>query len=97
MSLYLGIGRRNQGRDQVERPGQLPQAFAERVRASIAVARHVTLEGGLGTVLLVGRRPPGSDAPIIWEAEGVGRCDLGDPRVESQVVTLVAELRAEFE
>lgn len=97
MSLYWELVDGTKGEIRLERPGQLPQAFAERVRASIAVSRHVTLEDGLGTVLLVGRRTPGSNDPIVWEAEGIGRCDLGDPRVESQVVTLVAELRAEFE
>lgn len=82
---------------ELPNPGPVPHAFAERVRASIAVTRHVSLADDLGTVLLVGRRQPGSNDPISWQAEGVGRCDLGDPRVQSQVLALVADLRAEFE
>ncbi len=81
----------------LDHPGQLPHAFAERVRASIAVTRHVTLENGLGVVQLVGRRRPGSQDPVTWHAESVGRCDLGDPRVQTQVMDLVEQLRAEFE
>lgn len=78
-------------------PGRVPHAFAERVRASIAVSRQMSLGAGLGSVLLVGRRRPGSDDPIVWQAEGVGRCDLRDPRVQRQVLDLVADLKAEFE
>lgn len=76
---------------------RLPQAFAERVRASIVVSRQVQLIDDLGTILVVGRRQPGSDDPITWQAEGLGRCDLNDERVQSFVLGLVAEMRAEFE
>lgn len=81
----------------LDAPGQLPHAFAERVQASIAVSRHVMLTDDLGTVLIMGRRRPGSNDPIIWQVEGVGHCDLNDPRVQSQVMDQVEELRGEFE
>lgn len=97
MSLYWELVDGTKGEARLEVPGQVPHAFAERVRASIAVSRHVTLEDGLGTVLLVGRRTPGSSDPIVWEAEGVGRCDLADPRVQTQVLDLVEDLKTEFE
>lgn len=75
----------------------LAYAFAERVRASIVVSRQIQLDDGLGTVLIVGRRQPGSDDPISWQVEGLGRCDLNDPRVQSMVLGLVEETRSEFE
>lgn len=78
-------------------PGQLPVAFAERVQASIAVQRQAQLPGNLGSVLLVGRRQPGSDDPISWQAQGLGRTNLADPVVAAHVVILVGELRHEFD
>lgn len=82
---------------QLNDPGQLPHAFAERVRSSIAVTRHMTLTGDLGTVLVTGRRSPGSTDPVVWQVEPSARTDLGDPRVEDQVRRIVDDLRAEFE
>ncbi|MGI5951831.1 MAG: hypothetical protein ACOX61_08310 [Brooklawnia sp.] len=86
-----------QGHAELDEPGQLPHAFAERVRASIVVTRHVRLDGELGSVILSGRRTPGTNGPISWQVETAGRTDLGDQRVADQVVELVAALRAEFE
>ena len=97
MSLYWELVDGTTGEIRLAQPGQLPPAFAERVRASIAVSRQVKLTDDLGSVLLVGRRPPGSSAPIVWQAEGLGRCNLGDQQVQRQVMDLVAELRAEYE
>ena len=85
------------GAVQLASPGALPQAFAERVRASVVVQRQLSLPGELGTVLLAGRREPGSDAAISWQAEGLGRCNLSDPAVQAHVVAAMAELRAEFD
>lgn len=78
-------------------PGDLPAAFAERVRASILAQRTVNLPKALGSVLLVARRQPGSDGEISWQAQGLGRCDLNDPQVQAAVVDATAEFRAEFE
>ena len=75
----------------------LPQAFAERVRASIVAWRQVELDDELGTVQVVGRRRPGSDEPISWQVEGLGRCDLGNPKVQSIVLGLVEGMRAGYE
>ncbi|MGB3954357.1 MAG: hypothetical protein WBL05_03595 [Brooklawnia sp.] len=95
--LYWELVDGTRGEIRLEHPGQVPGAFAERVRASIVMSRQVTLQGGLGTVMVTGRRAPGSNEPIVWQAEGLGRLDLGDPRVQSQVLTVVADLRAEYE
>lgn len=97
MALYWELVDGTKGEIRLTEPGQVPVAFAERVRASIVLSRQITLRGGLGTVLLTGRRAPGSSDPIVWQAEGIGRLDLGDPRVQSQVMTLVGELRTEYE
>lgn len=88
---------RTPGEVLLEQPSGLPQAFGERVRASMVVQRHVELPDDLGSVNLTGRRTPGTDEPISWRAEAVGRCDLSDPQVQANVVELVAELRTEFE
>ncbi|WP_341730195.1 hypothetical protein [Brooklawnia sp.] len=82
---------------ELNQSSALPHAFAERVRASIVVSRQFQLDDDLGTVLIVGRRQPGSDDPISWQAEGLGRCDLTDPRVQSIVLGLVEDVRAEYE
>ncbi len=95
--LYWELVDGTPGEVVLDEPGALPPAFAERVRASIAVSRHIQLDDDLGSVLLVGRRQPGSSDAISWQVEGVGRCDLGDPRVQSQVMERMDELRAEFE
>ncbi|GAA2178693.1 hypothetical protein GCM10009785_02340 [Brooklawnia cerclae] len=78
-------------------PGQMPVTFAERVQASIAVQRQVQLPDGLGSVTLVGRRQPGSSDPISWQAQGLGRTDLGNPAIAKHVVGLIGELRREFD
>lgn len=95
--LYWELVDKSTGEVVLDSPGALPPAFAERVRASIVVSRSVQLEDELGTVLLVGRRQPGGSGPIAWQAEGLGRCDLGNPRVQSQVLERMEELRAEVE
>ncbi len=82
---------------ELNQSSALPHAFAERVRASIVAWRQVELDDELGTVQVVGRRRPGSDEPISWQVEGLGRCDLGNPKVQSIVLGLVEEMRAEYE
>lgn len=87
----------SRGEAILDEPAGLPHAFAERVRASIVVARQFDLDDDLGTVQVVGRRRPGSDDPISWQAEGLGRCDLTDPKVGSLVLDLVEQMRVEYE
>ena len=75
----------------------LGKTFAERVQASIVVQRQATLPDDLGTVHLAGRREPVTNGAISWQAEGLGRCDLNDPRVNTLVRELLAELQAELD
>lgn len=96
-ALYWELVDASTGEVVLDAPGMLPQTFSERVQASIVVQRQVVLPDDLGTVHLAGRREPGSDGPISWQAEGLGRCDLNDPRVNSLVRELMAELRAELD
>ena len=81
----------------IDDPVTVPRAFDELIRSSILVARRVRLTDDLGSVVITGRRSPTGQGPISWQTEAVGRCNLADPRVQSQVLDLVAEARAEFE
>ena len=95
--LYWELVDGVEGFAELDEPGQLPHAFAERVRASIVVSRQVRLNGDAGSVVLIGRRAPNTDEPVSWQVEAMGRTDLSDPRVAAEVVELVDELKAEFE
>ncbi len=96
-ALYWELVDASKGEVVLAEPGLLPQTFAERVQASIVVQRQVTLPVDLGTVHLAGRREPGTNGAISWQAEGLGRCDLNDPRVNTLVRELLAELQAELD
>lgn len=81
----------------IDDPVVVPRAFQELVNSSILVSRQVRLAENLGTVMITGRRSPTGRGDIIWQTEGLGRCNLSDPRVQSQIFELVAEARSEFE
>ncbi len=75
----------------------VPRAFQELIRSSIIVSRRMELTGGLGSVMISGRRSPTGDGAVSWQTEALGRCNLSDSAVQSQVLELVARMRAEFE
>lgn len=89
----------DQSRSQVsiDDPVRVPRAFQELIGSSILVARRVRLADDLGTVVITGRRSPTGHGPVSWQTEAMGRCNLADPRVQSQILDLVTEARAEFE
>ena len=77
-------------------PGQVPSVFRERVQASIVVNEQVTVPDDRGQVIIVGRRNLGTDEPLRWLVEPVGRTNLSDPWVRDFVVLQTERIRAEY-
>lgn len=78
---------------KLDRPGDLPAVFNDRVTASIVVREPLDVDGGRVTV--AGRRRLGSldDGAIQWTAVADGEADLTDPVTESRVLEATARLR----
>ncbi len=81
---------------ELDRPGDLPEVFNDRVTASIVVREPVRAAGG--TVVIAGRRRLGSLAgqDILWTAIAGEGADLTDPDTERQILERTAELRKEW-
>lgn len=77
----------------LEREGDLPEAFNDRVTASIVVREPVEVAGG--RVTLAGRRRMGSldDGAIVWTAIADGTASLADPDTEKRVLERTDQLR----
>lgn len=85
-------------RDEVvlERQGDLPTVFNDRVTASIVVREPIEVAGGRVTV--AGRRRMGSldDGQILWTAIADGKASLADPRTGEQVLERTEQLRRQW-
>lgn len=95
-SLYWAFLDGSQDSVTLERPGDLPAVFNDRVTASIVVREPLDVEGGRVTV--AGRRRLGSlgDGTIQWTAVADGDADLTDPVTESRVLETTERLRQEW-
>ena len=79
---------------RLERAERLLQLVRERVTASIAVQRHVTVRGGLG-VRILARRAPGRHGELAWFVEYDAGLDPSDPQVDAVVVPALEAARAD--
>jgi hypothetical protein len=70
----------------------LLQLVRERVTASIALQRHVTVSGRTG-VRVVARRAPGGHGSLAWFVEYDDGLDPSDPRTEAVVSQALAAAR----
>ncbi|MCI1747929.1 MAG: hypothetical protein LKI24_07415 [Acidipropionibacterium sp.] len=81
---------------RLDRAGDLPEVFNDRVMASIVVREPIETQGG--TAVVAGRRRLGSldDGQILWTAMADGQADLTDPETERLVLERTAELKKEW-
>jgi hypothetical protein len=79
---------------RLERAPRLLQLVRERVTASIALQRHVTVRGRKG-VRVLARRAPGRHGPLAWFVEYDDGLDPSDPEVEAVVAEALAAARAD--
>lgn len=75
-------------------PGRLVQLVRERVTASIALQRHVTVRGRQ-RVRVLARRPPGRHGELAWFVEYDDGLDPSDPTVQEVVDAALAAARAD--
>ena len=94
--LYWELVDHSRGEVELCEGFQSPVAFAERIRASIVLQRSVRLSDNRSSVLIIGRRQPGSNDPIVWQVEAMGECQLSDPDVQNQILQIVEEAKSEF-
>ncbi|WP_435771134.1 hypothetical protein [Nocardioides sp. SYSU DS0651] len=71
------------------------QLVRERVTASIALQRHVTVRGRLGARILA-RRAPGGRGSLAWFVEYDDGLDPADPKVAAVVERALAGARADI-
>ncbi|MFC7502249.1 hypothetical protein ACOACQ_11535 [Nocardioides sp. CPCC 206347] len=74
--------------------GRLLQLVRERVTASIAVQRHVPVEGRK-SVRVLARRAPGARGDLAWFVEYDEGLDPSDPRVDAVVQEALAAARSD--
>lgn len=81
---------------QLDRPGDIPEVFNDRVTMSIVVREPIQTDRG--TVVIAGRRPLGrlGNDQILWTAIADGGADLTDPATEHRVIERTAELKKEW-
>ena len=77
-------------------PGDIPDAFRNRVQASIVIEQVYDAPGG-GHVVLAGRRRLGDDTTIVWQVTTLGVARLSDPAVARFATDRAAELRADYD
>ncbi|MGY4720185.1 hypothetical protein [Naumannella huperziae] len=79
-------------------PGRLPEAFVDRVNATIVARERVPIEGTDDGVVISGRRDlTDPDAPLTWRASPMRGTRLSDPRVAAEVDAAIARVRAEYD
>lgn len=80
----------------LEREGDLPSVFNDRVTASIVVREPIEVPGGRVTV--AGRRRMGNldDGAVVWTAIADGKASLADPDTEKRVLERTEQLRGEW-
>ncbi|MCX6399486.1 MAG: hypothetical protein NTX33_06110 [Propionibacteriales bacterium] len=74
--------------------GRLLQLVRERVTASIAVQRHVAVQGRR-SVRVLARRAPGAHGELHWFVEYDEGLDPSDPRVDAVVQEALAAARSD--
>jgi hypothetical protein len=87
-------GRR--GSVRLEEPGRVPELFRERVAASIAVERFVSIQGDRG-VIVTARRDLGRDAEISWHTSLTRGLTWQTDGVRAVADEAMARLRTEFD
>lgn len=95
-ALYWTFLDRTEDSVTLDRPGDLPAVFNDRVTASIVVREPLDVAGGRVTV--AGRRRLGSldDGTIQWTAVADGDADLTDEATEDRVLETTERLRQEW-
>ncbi len=78
----------------LDKPEQIPAIFAERVRASFLVQRHITLDDG-NSIVIAGRRQPGDDA-ISWHVYPLNHIDVTSPEYQPEIMALIDHMRDEY-
>lgn len=79
-----------------DRSERLLQLIRERVTASVVFSSHVPVREGLG-VKVVARRPPGTNADLIWSVVFDEGLDPADPEVKDAAERALRDVRAEVE
>lgn len=77
---------------RLDQAGRLLQLVRERVTASIAVQRHVTVQG-TRSVRVLARRPPAAHGELAWFVEYDDGLDPSDPQVDAVVQEALAVAR----
>ncbi|MGA4668700.1 hypothetical protein ACPCG0_02700 [Propionibacteriaceae bacterium Y1923] len=77
-------------------PGNIPDVFRDRVRASIVVEQSFPAPGG-GHVVISGRRKLAGDQGLVWQVSTLGAARLSDPRVADLAREKAAQLRYDYE
>ena len=80
----------------LEEPGRLPELFRERVAASIAVERFVSIHGDRG-VIVTARRDLGRDAEISWHTSLTRGLTWQTDGVRAMADEAMTRLRTEFD
>lgn len=79
-----------------DRSERLLQLIRERVTASVVYSTHVPIRDGRG-VKVVARRPPGTNADLLWSVVFDEGLDPSDPEIKEAAERALREVRAEVE
>lgn len=78
--------------------GQLPDAFSDRVNATIVARERIDIDGTDDGVVISGRRNLADpDAPLLWRATPMRGTRLSDPEVAARVDQALERVRAEYD
>jgi hypothetical protein len=80
----------------LDEPGRLPELFRERVAASIAVERFVSVQGDRG-VIVTARRDLGRDGEISWHTSLTRGLTWQTDGVRAVADEALTRLRTEFD
>ena len=80
----------------LDKPGRLPELFRERVAASIAVERFVSIQGDRG-VIVTARRDLGRDGEISWHSTLTRGLTWQTDGVRTVADEAMTRLRTEFD
>jgi len=94
LSWMLHGGRR--GAVTLDQPGRLPELFRERIAATIALERFVSVAGDRG-VIVTARRDLAADGAISWHSSLTRGLTWHSEGVQAAADRAMAELRSEYD